>query len=270
MPELPEVEVTRAGIAPSLTGRKLTGVVLREARLRWPVPDDLSARLSGHRLLGVERRAKYLLFRFPAGTLIGHLGMSGSLRIVPAREPARPHDHVDLVFGDMALRLRDPRRFGALLWHEGADDTHPLLAHLGPEPLGTTFDGEVLRERLRGRRVAIKQAIMDARTVVGVGNIYASEALFLAGIRPGTPAGILSRARCARLAEAIVTTLRAAIAAGGSSLRDFFHADGEPGYFQQSYWVYGRTGAPCRRCGTPVRQIQQGQRSTFFCPRCQH
>lgn len=270
MPELPEVEVTRAGIAPTLTGRILTGAVLRDRRLRWPVPAGLGERLRGQKLLAIDRRAKYLLFRFQTGTLIGHLGMSGSLRIVPASEPARPHDHVDLLFGDLALRLRDPRRFGALLWHEGADSAHALLAHLGPEPLGGQFDGATLHARLRGKRVAIKQAIMDARTVVGVGNIYASESLFLAGIRPTAAAGRLSRARCERLAEAIVTTLGAAIAAGGSSLRDFFNADGEPGYFQQTYRVYGRAGAPCRACGAPIRQIQQGQRSTFFCSHCQH
>lgn len=269
MPELPEVETTRRGIAPSLIDKIVTEVRIRNGKLRWPVDENLPHILPGQRLLALERRAKYLLFRFEHGVLIGHLGMSGSLRIVPQAHPPQTHDHIDLVFGDQALRLRDPRRFGAMLWHSGDPMQHPLLSHLGPEPLQDTFNGDTLYQSLRTRQAAIKLAIMDAHIVVGVGNIYASESLFLAGIRPTTPAHRLSRARCTRLAEAIKTILSRAIEAGGSSLRDFFHADGQSGYFQQQYAAYARTGEACRHCNTPIRQIQQGQRSTFYCPKCQ-
>ncbi|MBL8472485.1 MAG: bifunctional DNA-formamidopyrimidine glycosylase/DNA-(apurinic or apyrimidinic site) lyase [Rhodocyclaceae bacterium] len=269
MPELPEVEITRYGLAQELAGSTASGAVVREARLRWPVPADLSARLQGQRLKRIERRGKYLLFRFETGTLIGHLGMSGSLRVVPAASPAGPHEHVDLVFGARAARLRDPRRFGALLWHAGADESHPLLADLGIEPLGDQFDGEWLFRATRGRRTPVKLFVMDSHVVVGVGNIYASESLFRAGIRPRRPAGRLTRAECTRLAQAIRDTLQDALAAGGSSLRDFIHSDGASGYFQQQHYVYDRAGQACRVCGQSIRTLRLGQRSTFWCAKCQ-
>src|SRR5690554_1414314 len=225
MPELPEVETTRRGIAPVLTGRVASGCVVRNPRLRQPVPEDLAGCIAGRPLEAVERRAKYLLLRFGAGSVIVHLGMSGSLRVVEPAAPPGAHDHVDLLFGDTALRLRDPRRFGLVLWHEGAPQAHPLLARLGIEPLSDAFDGRWLFEALRGVRAPVKLAIMDAHRVVGVGNIYASESLFRARIHPATPAGELSRPRCERLAQAIRETLTDAIAAGGSTLRDFVGGD---------------------------------------------
>jgi formamidopyrimidine-DNA glycosylase len=269
MPELPEVEITRRGLAGPLTGHRVDAVVVRNASLRWPVPEHLPASLPGRTLRGIERRAKYLLLRFDHGTLIIHLGMSGSLRVLDAGTPPEKHDHVDVVFGPSVLRLRDPRRFGAVLWHEGPDQDHVLLAHLGPEPLGSDFDAATLRSALTHRRCAIKLAIMDSSVVVGVGNIYASESLFRARIRPGTSACRLSLPRIARLADEIRHTLTDALAAGGSTLRDFMHTDGQPGYFQQSYFVYGRDGEPCRLCATPIRSRRLGNRSTFFCPVCQ-
>jgi formamidopyrimidine-DNA glycosylase len=270
MPELPEVEITRRGIAPVLRHRTITAVTVREPRLRWRVPAGLAATLLGTRIKAVRRRAKYLLLDCSTGTLIVHLGMSGSLRVVKAGEPPGPYDHFDLGVGDLTLRLRDPRRFGAVLWHTGDPARHPLLAHLGVEPLSPAFNGRLLHAATRGRRVAIKQALMDHKVVVGVGNIYASESLFRARVHPRTAAGRLSAARCELLAEAVRDTLQDALAAGGSSLRDFMHSDGSPGYFQQRHFVYGREGAPCRICGTPVRRIAQGQRSTWYCPDCQH
>jgi formamidopyrimidine-DNA glycosylase len=269
MPELPEVEITRRGIAPALRHRTITAVTVREPRLRWRVPAGLAGTLLGARIRAVRRRAKYLLLDCERGTLIVHLGMSGSLRVVGATEPPGPYDHFDLAVGDRALRLRDPRRFGAVLWHAGDPAGHPLLSHLGVEPLSAAFTGALLHAATRGRRVAIKHAVMDHRVVVGVGNIYANESLFRARINPQTAAGRLSIERCERLAEAVRATLRDALAAGGSSLRDFVHADGSPGYFQQHYFVYDREGAPCRRCGAPVRRTVQGQRSTWYCPKCQ-
>ena len=269
MPELPEVEVTRLGIAPYLTGRRISAAVARERRLRWPVPMSFEA-LAGRVVRAVRRRGKYLLLECDQGHLILHLGMSGSLRLLARDTPPGKHDHVDLVFADRVLRLRDPRRFGAVLWTEAPLEKHPLLEHLGIEPLSRAFDGPHLYALTRGRRTAIKQLIMDARTIVGVGNIYASESLFVAGIAPRTPAGRLSRLRCARLAAAIKQTLRKAIRAGGASLRDFVRSDGAPGHFQLRAWVYDRAGQPCRRCGTRVRRIVQGQRATFYCRRCQH
>ena len=271
MPELPEVEVTRRGLAPHLEGRPVADVVIRHARLRWPVPKNLARLLRGQTIRALGRRGKYLLIEFDRGTLILHLGMSGSLRLLPAGTPPGKHDHFDLVLGNGALvRLHDPRRFGAVLWHEGDDaGAHPLLAALGPEPLGKGFDARYLREAARGRRLAVKQLIMDSRIVAGVGNIYANEALFRAGIRPQLAAGKLSLPRCASLVGAIRGTLEDAIRHGGSSLRDFADAAGQPGYFQQHYWVYGRGGEPCRKCGAPIRQIRQGQRSSFYCGSCQ-
>lgn len=269
MPELPEVEITRRGIAPALRNRTITGVIVREPRLRWRVPARLADALVGARVQAVRRRAKYLLLDCERGTLIVHLGMSGSLRIVRAAEPPGRYDHFDLAVGDRALRLRDPRRFGAVLWHIGDPARHPLLARLGVEPLSAAFTGAQLHAATRGRRAAIKLALMDHKVVVGVGNIYANESLFRARIHPRTAAGRLSREHCERLAEAVRATLRDALSAGGSTLRDFVRADGSPGYFQQRYFVYGREGAPCQRCGTAVRRILQGQRSTWYCPTCQ-
>jgi formamidopyrimidine-DNA glycosylase len=267
MPELPEVEVTRLGIA-HLVGRRIAGVVVRERRLRWSVPESISA-LAGRTVRSVSRRGKYLLIDCGGGHLIVHLGMSGSLRLVGPQTLPQKHDHVDLAFGASILRLRDPRRFGALLWTEGPPESHPLLRHLGVEPLSREFDARRLHALARGRRVAIKQLLMNARSVVGVGNIYASEALFLAGIRPRTPARRLSLERCARLVAAVKQTLRAAIRAGGSSLRDFVGSDGELGSFQTRYHVYDRAKLPCRRCNAPIRRIVQGQRASYYCPTCQ-
>ena len=276
MPELPEVEVTRRGIAPHLVGRRIAAVTVREPRLRWRVTPSV-ARLAGHTVRAVKRRGKYLLIDCGTGHLIVHLGMSGSLRLVDPRTPPGKHDHVDLVFvGDSddaghtrLLRLRDPRRFGALLWTKAPPETHPLIRHLGIEPLSRAFDARRLHALTRLRRTSIKQFLMDGRRVVGVGNIYASESLYLAGIRPQTPARRLSSALCAKLVAAIRRTLRAAIRAGGSSLRDFVGSEGKPGYFQTRHWVYGRAGEPCRRCGALVRRMVQGQRATYYCPRCQ-
>lgn len=269
MPELPEVEITRRGLLPDLAGRRIDAVVARHARLRYPLPRALGRLLAGRSLRGIDRRGKYLLFRFDHGTLIVHLGMSGSLRLVPAAEPAGRHDHLDIVFGRRALRLRDPRRFGAVLWVEDDASAHPLIAPLGIEPLSCAFDGAWLHAATRGRATPVKLFLMDSHAIVGIGNIYASESLFRAGIHPRTPAGRLSRARCQRLAEAVKATLEAALAAGGSSLRDFIHSDGGSGWFQQQHFVYGREGEACRVCGARLRQLRLGQRSTFYCPRCQ-
>ncbi len=270
MPELPEVEVTRRGLAPHLEGQTVADVVIRHAGLRWPVPENLPKLLRGQTIRALKRRGKYLLAGFDHGTLILHLGMSGSLRLLPAKTPAEKHDHFDLVLGNgMLVRLRDPRRFGAVLWHEGEVSAHPLLAALGPEPLEDGFDARYLCEAARGRSIAVKQFIMDSSMVVGVGNIYANEALFRAGIKPQLAAGKLSLPRCTRLVKEIRATLTEAIEKGGSTLRDFINSDGKPGYFQQHYWVYGRGGEPCRKCGKPIRQIRQGQRSSFYCGSCQ-
>ncbi|MBI5938305.1 MAG: bifunctional DNA-formamidopyrimidine glycosylase/DNA-(apurinic or apyrimidinic site) lyase [Betaproteobacteria bacterium] len=269
MPELPEVETVRRSLAPHIVGHRLRGALVRDPRLRWPVPDKLAALIAGQRIASLERRAKYLILKLEHGGLLLHLGMSGSLRLVDAKTPPEKHDHVDLLLDDgQALRLRDPRRFGAALWSEHPD-AHPLLAKLGIEPLDKGFDGARLHAMTRGKTTAIKHLIMDAHLVVGVGNIYANEALFQAGIRPTLRAGKLSRARCDRLAEAIKDTLRRAIKAGGSTLRDFVNGHGEPGYFQQSYFVYGRAGEPCRQCGTAIKLLRQANRATYYCPNCQ-
>jgi formamidopyrimidine-DNA glycosylase len=268
MPELPEVEVTRRGLEPHLAGRIISGVAVREPRLRWPIPKDVH-RLAGLTVRAIHRRGKYLLFDCGDGHLILHLGMSGSLRVLPAGTPAQKHDHFDLALGDRVLRLRDPRRFGAVLWTRADIDSHPLLTHLGIEPLTRELHAERLHRLTRPHRAPIKAFLMDARRIVGVGNIYANESLFLAGIHPRVPARRLSLERCGRLSAAIKQTLRAAIRAGGSTLRDFVGADGNAGYFQQKYWVYDRAGVPCRRCGSLIRKIQQGQRSSFYCPNCQ-
>ena len=268
MPELPEVEVTRRGIAREISGRVISGVAVREPRLRWPVPRDVLA-LAGRTVRTIRRRGKYLLVDCGDGHLILHLGMSGSLRVLPQDTPAQKHDHFDLVFGDRLLRLRDPRRFGAVLWAEGGAAAHPLLAHLGIEPLTASFNAKKLYEITRAHRTAIKLFLMDARRVVGVGNIYASESLFRARIDPRMPAGKLTLEKSAKLVAAIKTTLQAAIRAGGSTLRDFVGADGGSGYAQQRHHVYDRAGSKCRRCRTPIRKLTQGQRSTYYCPTCQ-
>ncbi len=273
MPELPEVEVTRRGIAPALSGSRVSGVIVRTPALRYPLPQNLHRTLGGYRLAAVNRRGKYLLLDFGHGHLLIHLGMSGSLRLVPAGLPAGKHDHVDLVFAikgrSIALRLRDPRRFGAILWLPGDPLAHPLLAVLGIEPLAEEFDAAWLKQELAGLSAAIKPTLMDGHRVVGIGNIYASESLFRAGIDPRTAAGRISQKRLERLVRAIKATLAAAIDAGGSSLRDFIRSDGSAGYFQQQYFVYGRGGEACRVCGRPIRELRQGQRATFFCPGCQ-
>ncbi len=269
MPELPEVETTRLGLLPALQHQLLQQVVVRNPRLRWPVPGDLGSRLSGQTLRQIARRGKYLLFDFGAATQIVHLGMSGSLRLTTASEPAALHDHLDWLFCNGAvLRLRDPRRFGAVLWTSDVA-SHPLLAHLGPEPLTDDFDAAWLHAQCQRRNSAIKQVIMDGHVVVGVGNIYASESLFHAGIRPAMAARRLSRPACARLVEAIKRVLTAAIAAGGSSLRDYVGSQGDLGYFQLQTRVYDRAGLPCKVCARPIRRIVQGQRATFYCPQCQ-
>jgi formamidopyrimidine-DNA glycosylase len=270
MPELPEVETTRRGLLPHLVGRRIRGAVVRNGNLRWPVPRDLPRRLRGEELLAIRRRGKYLLFDCRRGHLIVHLGMSGRLTLVPDGEPVRVHDHVDVQFeGKQSLRLTDPRRFGAMLWVAGPAERHVLLRGLGLEPFDPAFDGAALERLARGRRVAVKHFLMNARIVTGVGNIYASEALFRAGIHPLRSVGRISRARWQRLALAVQETLENALAAGGTTLRDFASAEGLPGYFQHEAAVYGREGLPCERCGTPIRAQRQGQRSTFFCPGCQ-
>lgn len=272
MPELPEVEVTRRGVAPHLHGQVVTAVTFRHSGLRWPFPAGLEQDLRGRTILGTGRRGKYLLIRFEHGTLIVHLGMSGRLRILPAPTPPQKHDHFDLVVGAQLMRLTDPRRFGAVLWHPaagGALESHELLRGLGVEPLEEGFSADLLYRQTRKRSAPIKQVLLAGDIVVGVGNIYASESLFRAGINPKTPARRIGLARYARLAQAIRDILAAAIEQGGSSLRDFIGADGQSGYFQQSYFVYDRAGQPCRLCAQPVQQIRQGQRSTFYCAHCQ-
>lgn len=270
MPELPEVETTLRGLVPHLSGNTVADVFIRNSRLRWPIPQDLPALLRGQTVRDLQRRAKYLFVRFDHGTLILHLGMSGSLRILTVPTVADRHEHFDLLLADgKIMRLRDPRRFGAVLWQSGATTQHPLLTKLGPEPLLEQFDTGYLYAATRKRGTAIKQLIMDNHIVVGVGNIYANEALFRSGIKPQLAAGKLSRDRCARLVTEIRATLGEAIKLGGSSLRDYVDSDGKQGYFQQHYWVYGRAKEPCRKCGGTIRQIKQGQRSSFYCPTCQ-
>jgi len=270
VPELPEVETTRRGIRRALRGRLIEEFVLKDRRLRWPVDRKLTRILPGQRVRDVRRRAKYLLIDLDRGTLIAHLGMSGSLRVVPPDAPWLPHDHYELrLEGGRCLRFNDPRRFGSLHWTTGDPLEYPLLADLGPDPLGREFDGDYLAGRAKGRKVAIKQFLMDQCVVVGVGNIYASEALFHAGIDPRRAAGKVSRERLGRLAQAVKKVLAASIRQGGTTLRDYVNAEGTPGYFRQKLYVYERDGQPCRRCGTPIRKLAQGQRSTYYCPACQ-
>lgn len=270
MPELPEVETTRRGVEPWLLNQRIREAVLRHRGMRWPVRADLPRLLAGRRIRRVDRRSKYLLLDCEGGWLILHLGMSGSLRIVPAQQAPGKHDHFDLVLDSgQALRLTDPRRFGAVLWQAGEPARHKLLRALGPEPFDAAFDADWLHRRTRGRSTAIKNVLMDSRMVCGVGNIYANEALFRAAIRPSRAAGRISRQRYAGLVDALRSTLREAIEAGGSTLRDFVGADGSPGWFQQRYFVYGRDGEPCRCCAATIKTLRIGQRSTFYCPRCQ-
>lgn len=269
MPELPEVETTRRGIAPYLEGQRVSRVIVRERRLRWPIPEDLDVRLSGQRIESVTRRAKYLLLTAEAGTLISHLGMSGNLRLVPIDTPVAKHEHVDIELeSGLALRYTDPRRFGAMLW-SSEPLLHELLVSLGPEPLTELFDGDRLFKLSRGKRIAVKPFIMDNAVVVGVGNIYATEALFAAGIDPRREAGSISRARYLSLSLHIKRILAHAIERGGTTLRDFVGGDGQPGYFQQELFAYGRGGQFCKTCGSTLREVKLGQRASVYCPTCQ-
>lgn len=269
MPELPEVETTCRGIAPRVVGRTVSQVIVRCERLRWPIPTNLADCLSGKTLETLDRRGKYLQWHFATGTLLVHLGMSGSLRVYPSPPPlAGRHDHVEWWFGDDCVRLRDPRRFGAVVWVPKGE-VSPLLQRLGVEPLSDGFTGAYLFKYGQKRRQAIKTVLMNAAVVVGVGNIYANESLFVAGIHPQRPANQLSIAECTQLVGVIRQVLQAAIEAGGSSLRDYVGGDGAAGYFQQQHFVYGRDGKPCRQCGHGIEKITLGQRGTFFCPHCQ-
>jgi len=276
MPELPEVEVTRLGIQPHIEGRKLTSVQIIDGRLRWPVPGNLSQLLSGQKVLGIERRGKYLLMEFQAGYLLLHLGMTGTLRVLPGSDSLKPHDRVTFEFGSLSLRLHDPRKFGAVLWHPkstGPIENNPLLQKLGVEPFSPAFIGElgteVLYRHSRKRSIAVKQFLLAGQAVVGVGNIYCSESLFEARIHPAKAAGKLTRPQCSRLAAAVRLILKKAIAAGGSSLKDFVNSEGDPGHFMVQTQVYDRKDQACKVCKTPIKQIVQGQRSTYFCPQCQ-
>ena len=270
MPELPEVETTRRGIEPAVISRIIDRVVVREPRLRWRIPGEITSLTPGQRVQQLRRRAKYLLFDLERGSMILHLGMSGSLRVMAADAPPLPHDHVDIVLDSgMCLRFNDPRRFGSLLWTTEDPLKHPLLVRLAPEPLSDEFDAAYLSRIAKGRRVAIKQLLMNSNLVVGVGNIYASEALFHAGIRPQRSAARVRQEEFAPLVRSIRKVLRAAIRQGGTTLRDYVSPDGTPGYFRQKLFVYERAAEPCRVCSTPIRRIVQGQRATYFCPRCQ-
>lgn len=270
MPELPEVETTRRGIEPVCRDQIIERVIIRQPALRWPIPEDLPARLQGQRVDRVDRRAKYLLMRLDHGAVLIHLGMSGSVRVVQSSDPIRAHDHVDLALASgQILRYHDPRRFGSILWQQGHRDDHPLLASLGPEPLSEAFTGALLHQRSRGRRLAVKAFIMTAQVVVGVGNIYASEALYRAGIHPLRAAGRISLLRYERLAQAIGDVLAEAIEQGGSTLRDFIQPDALPGYFAQQLDVYDRAGQPCHGCGKAISRQVIGQRASYFCSRCQ-
>jgi formamidopyrimidine-DNA glycosylase len=270
LPELPEVETTRRGIAPHVEGKRVKAVLVRDHRLRWPIPATLAAELPGQTIDTIERRAKYLLLRTKTGTLLAHLGMSGSFRIVTPEEPVRKHDHVDIVLADgKVLRFHDPRRFGCLLWVKDEVNAHPLLAGLGPEPLSNELTADYLFARSRKRSAPVKSFIMDQRIVVGVGNIYANEALFSAGISPRRKSGSVTRAQFAALVTEIKAVLKRSIKSGGTTLRDFVGGDGKPGYFIQELNVYGRGGESCVTCRSKLREFRQGQRATVYCPKCQ-
>lgn len=272
MPELPEVETTRRGIAPHLINQVIEDVIVHQPRLRWPVPtSQLKLKLKHQSIQQVTRRAKYLLLHTATGTVIIHLGMSGSLRVIDAQSPRELHDHVELIFGQhQALRLRDPRRFGALLWVEQDPLLHPLLRDLGPEPLSDNFTGEYLYQRARRRELSVKALIMNSRIVAGIGNIYANEALFLAGIHPQRAAGRIALNRYRGLADCLKQVLQDAIEQGGTTLRDFAREDGSPGYFSLQLRIYGKAGSPCSNCGAPITLRTQHQRATYYCARCQH
>lgn len=269
MPELPEVETTRRGIAPHLINRRVTGVEIRQPRLRWPIPDALPELILHQPLLDIQRRGKYLLLQFAPGTGLIHLGMSGSLRIVSKGVAPGPHDHFDLQFGEVILRYCDPRRFGCLLWVEGNVAEHVLIHHLGPEPLTDAFTADYLYQRSRKRTQAVKQFLMDSKIVVGVGNIYANEALFMAGIKPIRKAGTLTRKHCEALVRDIKFVLQRSIDQGGTTLRDFVGGDGKPGYFKQELLVYGRGGEACTLCSKPLKEVRMNDRTTVYCVTCQ-
>lgn len=270
MPELPEVETTLNGIKPHIEHSKIKQTIIRHHGLRWPIPKNLHDILCGQTVNNIYRRAKYLIFSCDDGSLLLHLGMSGRVRILEQPTPADKHDHVDVEFSNgKILRLTDPRRFGALLWTNEDVFEHQLLKHLGPEPLDNEFNGDYLKSKATGRKVAVKNFIMDSKVVVGVGNIYATESLFLAGIHPEKPAGKVSAAKYAELAEIIKKVLHTAIKKGGTTLRDFAQSDGKPGYFKQKLKAYGRDGEPCVNCETELKLVRVGQRSSVFCPRCQ-
>ena len=271
MPELPEVETTCRGITPHIIGKKIKSAIIREHRLRWPVPKLLPDKINNQTVTRVYRRGKYLLLTLDhAATLIIHLGMSGSLRICPHNTQAEKHDHLDLIFSNKKiLRYRDPRKFGCVLWTDKPIEQHRLIAKLGPEPLGNDFSADYLYKTSRKRACSVKSFIMNSHIVVGVGNIYASESLFLAGISPKRKAGSLSLQRCKKLVSSIQQVLSAAIAQGGTTLRDFSREDGQPGYFAQELLVYGRADEPCKHCGRPIKQLNQQQRSSYYCSHCQ-
>ena len=270
MPELPEVETTRRGLAPHIEGSKVKQVTVRQPRLRWAVPSDIAAKLEGRVIQSIQRRGKYLLFKNSQGTLIGHLGMSGSMRICSAGSEVKKHDHVDIAMANgNILRYHDPRRFGFLLWTEDDPLQHKMLRKLGPEPLSEAFTGKLLHQLSRKRKVPVKNFIMDSCVVVGVGNIYASESLFSAGIRPTRAAGKVSLADYESLAQIIRIVLSRSIEQGGTTLKDFVNSDGQPGYFAQQLNVYGRAGQPCPSCKTPIKSKVIGQRNSFYCPHCQ-
>lgn len=270
MPELPEVETVLRGLTPQLEGATIQDVIIRHHQLRWPIPTHLKTLLSQQKILSLSRRGKYLLIQVTTGTLIIHLGMSGSLRLLSLDTPPTRHDHVDIILSThQRLRYNDPRRFGAILWTEGNPLNHPLLKSMGIEPLDIHFTGEYLKQKALNRSSAIKPFIMNSQIVTGIGNIYAAEALFLAKIHPAIPAGQLTQHQCEQLVDAIKQILKKAIQQGGTTLKDFVNSEGKPGYFSQKLHVYGRAGLPCSTCGTPLRSIQLGQRSTVFCEQCQ-
>lgn len=269
MPELPEVETTRLGISPAILNKRIHKIIIRQPKLRYPIPEIISQKLIGNRFSQITRRSKYLLLDSTHGTLILHLGMSGNLRLVPLKTAAQKHDHVDIIFDDVCLRFTDPRRFGLILWTQEKPEQHKLLKSLGPEPLSKQFTAQYLQQQAKNRKVAVKNFIMDSHVVVGVGNIYASEALFLAGIHPECAANAVSAANYATLVKKIQFVLKKAIKAGGTTLKDFRNSDGKPGYFKQELQVYGRENEACYKCKTFIKKITIGQRSSYFCPRCQ-
>lgn len=269
MPELPEVETSRRGISPHILNQKVIDIVLRHTQLRWKIPENLLSHIKNKKLQTIKRRAKYLLLNFTSGTLLIHLGMSGSLRICPLDTAAQKHDHVDIIFPNCLLRFTDPRRFGAILWLGETPELSPLLSKLGPEPLSEDFNSSYLYKASRARKLPVKQFIMDQKVVTGVGNIYATEALFLAGIKPTRAAANISQKRYRLLVDAVKKILQQAIRQGGTTLRDFVGGDGKPGYFQQTLHVYGKTGQNCPRCNTPLKAVRLAARNSIYCPKCQ-